>query len=500
MIFLFALASVLFHPNILFASSTNNINHSNPCNDNLEHSISTVLNFHEQTKDEHLNKLKDLVKLPSISFDGFPKNELSSTAIKVAELLQNTGLENVEVLKIDGAHPYVYADWLHAPGKPTILLYAHYDVQPSGNESLWLSKPFEATERNGRLYGRGTADDKAGIVVHTAAVASYLQTLGKLPLNVKFIIEGEEEIGSPHLLQFLKTYKDKLQADCMILTDCQNYDTGLPAITVSLRGLISFDIEIKALNSMIHSGIWGGPIPDPTTALTKILASMTDSNGRLSIPGIWDEVQTLTEVEHKQFQELPYDEAEFKKQAGLIEGATLLPSSNGTSHPLKQTWREPSFVVNAFEANSRNAGNVINASAWARFGIRIVANMDPLRTIKLVENYIQKNTPWGLKVSLEYDYTGKAWSTQAKGPAFEAALKALELGFKQKPVLIGTGGSISFVGPFSSTFDNIPVLLLGIEDPYTAAHSENESLHIEDFHKAVRSAIYFYHILAKSSD
>ncbi|MBI2607109.1 MAG: M20/M25/M40 family metallo-hydrolase [Deltaproteobacteria bacterium] len=451
-------------------------------------------------KRAHLEDLKNLVRIPSVSFPGFSPEEVRRSARAVFDLLKTSGLENVEILELEpGVHPYVYGDWLRAPGKPTLLLYAHHDVQPPGREALWKSPPFDPAERDGRLFGRGTADDKAGIVVHTAAIASWLKACGKLPLNVKLVIEGEEEIGSTHLALFLSKYSKKLQADAMILTDTQNYDIGLPALTVSLRGLVSFDLEVRALRSPKHSGMWGGPTPDATMALAKILSSMVDEQGRVCIPGIWDEVRPVTGSEARAYAELSFSIPEFRAQAGFLRDTHATPARDGTVKPLIQMWREPSLAVNAIEASSRKqAANSIMDSAWARFGIRLAPDMDPKRTAKLVEEHVRRVAPWGIEVGLHtHDGVG-AWGIVASGPAFEAAMQALELGYGRKPVLMGCGGTIPFVEPFAKALGGAPALLIGVEDPYTNAHSENESMVIADFYSCIKSAIHFYALFAEA--
>lgn len=456
-------------------------------------SVQKALDHFQRGKDAHLEDLKKLVRIPSVSFDGFPPGKVRESAEAVAALLKARGLENVEILEMGGAHPYVYADWLHAPGKPTLLLYAHHDVQPPGRVEMWKSAPFDPVVRDGRLYGRGSADDKAGVVVHAATIGSFLATSGTLPVNVKLIIEGEEEVGSTHLAQFVAKYREKLKADVMVLTDTANYDVGVPALTVSLRGLVAFEVEVHAHKQSMHSGMWGGPVADPVMALSKMLATMVDTQGRLTVPGIWDEVRRLSPEEEREFKALPFDLMEFRRQAGLLRDTHLLLSSDGTLRPLVQMWREPSLSINAVEASSRKAAaNIVNSSAWAKVGIRIVPDMDPERTLKLVTEHLKRVAPWGVEVSFKVETMSRAWGTRPEGRAFEAAKRALEQGYGKRPVMMGCGGTIPFVEPLSDALGGVPAILIGVEDPFTNAHSENESMCIADFESAIRSMIYFY--------
>ncbi len=446
-----------------------------------------------------LEDLKSLVRIPSVSFAGFPEVELERSAQSVADLLQRRGLENVQILKVPGAHPYVYGERLRAPGKPTLLLYAHHDVQPPGRTELWQTPPFEPTVKEGpagmRLYGRGTADDKAGIVVHTSAIASFLETVGELPLNVKIIVEGEEEIGSSHLSEFLKTHRHLMDADVLVLTDTGNFDCGIPALTIALRGMVGLEIEVRALTKTVHSGMWGGPIPDPAMALSKMLAALVDDQGQIAIPGVLDLVKPIVGQEARELAEIPYDEAEFRKQAGLIPGAQLL--KQGPS-PVVQVWRLPSLTVNAIQASSRlQAGNIINDVAWAKVTIRLVPEMKPEQVLAQLKAHLQSQLPWGLDVQFKTEACNGPWATEGRGPAFEAAEAALKKGYGHAPYKIGTGGSIPFVQPFADALGGVPALLIGVEDPYTNAHGENESLLLSDFKSACVSQVYLFQNLAE---
>lgn len=458
--------------------------------------MSNAINHLEQSFDQYVNQLKELSAIPSCSWEGFDPKFVVQSAEKTAELLKNAGLENVEIIKLGDAHPYVYADWLHAGAdKPTVLLYAHHDVQPPMRDELWKTPVYEPTQVGDRLFGRGVADDKAGILIHVASIDALLKTEKKLPVNVKVIIEGEEEIGSPHLMQFLDKYKKKMAADVMVLTDLGNYDTGIPSLTTSLRGLVTLEVELKVMDHPLHSGIYGGPIPDPVVTLAKIISGLVDDNGTLAIPEINEKIKPVTEEERKMYQSLGMNQDLFRKQSSMLPQTDILGENEEI---LIKLWRKPSLVINSIESGSRkSAGNVIMDSAWAKIGLRIVPNIDRDFAIETLKKKILSLVKWNVQVTFKDDIRGAYWTTDTDHPYFDVAKQALSKGYDAETVYMGSGGSIPFAGPFSDALGGIPALMVGVEDPYTNAHSENESLHLGDFRKAIKGQIYLFEDLGK---
>jgi len=433
---------------------------------------------------ETLDALADLVRIPGVSAEGHPDGPLEDSARATADLLSAWGLGGAEVVPFPGAPPYVLAEWRGAAGAPTVLIYGHHDVQPPGDTARWDSPPWEPAVRDGRLYGRGAVDDKAGVVLHAAALRAWLTATGALPVNVKVLVEGEEEVGSPHLAGFLAAHRERLEADCLVLTDTCNLDTGIPALTVSLRGLVAADVTVAALEGPLHSGIWGGPVPDPAQALARLLARLSDDRGRVAVPGI-------APGDTPAHGHLPFDADHFRAQGGLLDGVPLLTEGGAATYAA--TWDHPAVTVTAIEAGAwANAANQILPRARARVTLRLAPEADPEPALAALVAFLEKDPPFGCRVSVTPHAPSGGWRTRPGGPYFAAAHAALAAGYGRDGVEIGCGGSIPFVEPFAQSMGGVPALLLGVEDPACRAHGENESLSLEDFDKACRAAVHLY--------
>jgi acetylornithine deacetylase/succinyl-diaminopimelate desuccinylase-like protein len=456
----------------------------------LDDATRAALEYFNSNKSECLADLKDLVRIPSVSFPGFDAAPVRQCAGAVAELLRKCGLTDVRFLESGKGHPSVFGQWTGAPGKPAILLYAHYDVQPAGREELWTTPPFEPAERGGRLYGRGSSDDKAGAVMFAVAIRAFLKTARSLPVNVKVLVEGEEEVGSTNLDLILKQNLGLLSADTVLIADSGNFDSGVPALTASLRGIVTVNVEVRSLTSSVHSGTWGGPVPDPVMALAKMIAGLTDDEGRPAIPGLLDKVRRLSPEDQAALDALPFDEALYRKQSNLPDGVRII-GGKGTVY--QKLWHLPSLAVNLIEASSRKqAANIVNDAAWARIGVRTVPDMDASETLAQLTDRLKKLAPWGVQVTVKPETPSPWWKTGTKGPVFKAAMRALEQGYGTKPVVMGAGGSIPFVQTITEALGGVPALLFGVGDPYSAAHSENESLPVSDWEKGCRSLIHLF--------
>jgi acetylornithine deacetylase/succinyl-diaminopimelate desuccinylase-like protein len=458
--------------------------------------VKEALRHVERHFEEHKRTLVELSRIPSVSANGFPPEEVRRSAEATAEALSRAGIEHVQVLELPGVHPYVYGDWLRRPGAPTILIYGHHDVQPPGRPPKWTSAAFEPTERNGRLYGRGTADDKGGVMAHVGAVAAYLEGTGSLPCNVKFLVEGEEEIGSQHLGAFLAKYKKLMAAQFVVLSDTGNFDTGVPGLTYQLRGVCQVDVEVQCLAQPVHSGGWGGPVPDAVRILCGLIADLQAADGSINVPGLYRRVAKPSRKQLERIRRLPFDESAYKREAGMVRGATLGGERRYSVY--ERLWTRPALTVIALEARPfLGSSNQIIEAARARLSLRTVPKMDGREAGRLIVKKLTSRPPQGAKVTARVTGTTPWWSTNPEGPAFEAARRALQAGFGVEAAMIGCGGTIGFVQPFADLLGGAPCLLTGVADPVCNAHSENESLHLEDWAKSMRSAVHLYDELSR---
>jgi acetylornithine deacetylase/succinyl-diaminopimelate desuccinylase-like protein len=444
----------------------------------------------------HASLVDDLAKLvavESISTDGAHQKEIDQSAKLTCEQMRRAGLTNVAVLGGGDANPYAYGEWLGAPGKPTVFLYAHHDVQPVNDvgDAKWQSKPFELTRRDGRLYGRGSADDKGAITAQLGSVAAWLKTRGSLPVNVKMLVEGEEEVGSRNLLGFFREHKQKLMSDVIAVCDTENIETGHPSITYSLRGIVAVEVEVQSAAMPVHSGMAGGALADAALALNAILARLYWKKGPLPIPHFYDRVRPMTAAERKAMLALPGEEAKWRHDFGVLPGVQF--STQEGTHIYEQTWRKPAVTIIAQEASSiKDASNQVLPRARAIVSCRIVPDQDPDEVQRQLTEFLSADPPWGVKVKVTPQGAVKWWMTDPTGPAFDAAMKAMRSGYGHEPAQIGCGGSIGFVGPLAELFGGAPALLLGIEDPRSNAHAPNESLPEDDWKSLMRSLAHLF--------
>ena len=409
--------------------------------------------------------LEALTRIPSISLDAFDQAHVEASAEATAELLRAEGLE-VEIVR-EGGRPAVIGHVNGPPGAPTVMLYAHHDVQPTGAEELWDSKPFEPTERDGRLYGRGAADDKAGIMAHLAALRAHR---GDLPVGVTVFVEGEEEIGSESLPAILERHGEKLRADAIVLADSMNWAIGEPALTTTLRGLIRVVVTVTTLDHGVHSGMFGGAVPDAMMPLVRLLASLHDDNGDVAIEDLRSGVAS----------DLDYDEARLREESGLLDGVDVI----GTGSLLTRIWNKPTATVIGIDAPSvATSSNTLVPSASAKISIRLAPDEDPKEAYAAVQRHLEKHTPWGAKVELRLDDQGPGFAADATGAVYDQARAAFTDAWGVEPVDIGVGGSIPFVAAFAERFPDAAILVTGVEDPDARAHGANESLHLGEFQR-----------------
>jgi acetylornithine deacetylase/succinyl-diaminopimelate desuccinylase-like protein len=411
--------------------------------------------------------LENLVRIPGIAFDGFDFTPLHRSAEAVAELLRGAGLPDVRIVRIGDGHPAVIGRRPAPPGAPTVLLYAHHDVQPIGDATQWLSEPFEPTERDGRLYGRGAADDKAGIMAHVAALRAFGDSL---PVGVVVFVEGEEEFGSQSLEALLREHHEALAADVIVIADSGNWAIGQPALTTSLRGLVNAFVEVRTLDHAVHSGMFGGAVPDALITLSRLIASLHDDVGDPTVAGL---------VRREAASPLDYPEDRFRHEAGMLDGVSLI----GTGRIVDRTWTRPAIAILGIDAPpTAGAPNALIPRAKAKVSVRLAPGDDPKKAFLALQAHLEQHTPWGAQVTVTLENDGEACEIDATGPAYDAARAAFTDAWDGvAPVDIGVGGSIPFIATFAELFPGASVLVTGVEDPDSRAHGPNESLHLGEF-------------------
>ena len=411
--------------------------------------------------------LEALVRVPSVSVAEFDQSQVVVSAELTAQLFRDAGLPDVRIVAVEGGRPAVIARRPAPPGAPTVLLYAHHDVQPTGEPAGWTSPPFEPAERDGRLFGRGSADDKAGIAAHLAAVRAFD---GAPPVGVTVFVEGEEEIGSPTLRPFLAQYAELLRADVIVLADAVNWAIGTPALTTSLRGLVDCTVEVRTLRHGIHSGMYGGAAPDALTSLCRLLATLHDDKGDVAVSGLGSAPA----------DPLDMTEERFRAEAGVLDGVALIGSGEIT----ERMWTRPALSVIGLDATPvAEASNTLIPSARAKVSLRVAPGTDSEAAYAALERHLVDHAPWGAQVSVTRGEVGSAYAIDATGPAYDAARAAFAAAWGTDPVHIGVGGSIPFVAEFAEAFPDAAILVTGVEDPDSRAHGANESLHLAEFEK-----------------
>lgn len=450
-----------------------------------------LLEYIDKHKDAHLEELCDLLKIPSVSAKREHKPDIERAAEWLATKLCAIGMERVEIVPTK-LHPLVYAEWLGAPDKPTVLFYGHYDVQPPEPLDLWTSPPFAPVVRDGQLWARGSADDKGQVHVHLAALESLMKVNGRLPINVKFIVEGEEEVGSVNLYEFVRKNRDRLKADTLLVSDTAMVAPGVPSITYGLRGMNYHQLEITGSSQDLHSGAFGGAAPNPLQVLAELFARLHDRDGRVAVPGFYRNVAPLSKQERGELRALPWSERKFRRFLG-VRGLT---GEKGYT-ALERLWCRPTLELNGMWGGYTGEGakTVIPAKAWAKFSTRLVPNQDPQKIAKLVEKQVKRLLPANVECNFETISQGKPWVAPYHHPIFQTAQRALSEGFGRKAVFIRDGASIPFVTEAHDLL-KVPCVLMGFGLPDENAHAPDEHLDLENYFGGIRSAARFYEEMA----
>src|SRR5437660_8201072 len=447
--------------------------------------------FIEGRRDQHLAELSEFLRIPSISAKSEHKPDIERGARWVADHLRAAAFKTVQIVPTN-VHPLVYAESSEAPRQPTILFYGHYDVQPPEPLQLWTSPAFEPTVRDGNLFGRGTADDKGQVHIHIKALESLQKVNGKLPINVKVLIEGEEEVGSVSLWDYVQKNKEKLKADALVVSDTSMLGKGVPSITYGLRGLNYYQIELTGPKRDLHSGVYGGAVPNPLAVLAELFAKLHDKDFRVTVPGFYNNVKQPSKAERKALNALPWSRKAFQEAVG----APGYCGEKGFT-TVEQLWIRPTLELNGLWGGYQGEGakTVIPSRAYAKFSTRLVPGQDPHRIAKLVEKHVRKLLPKSVHCKFEVLSTGKPWSAPYHAPIFQRAQAALQKGFNKKAVFIREGGSIPFVTQMYDTFE-VPCVLIGFGLPDENAHAPDEHLYLENYFSGIKAIAHFYQDLA----
>ncbi len=439
-------------------------------------------------------ELFDFLRIPSVSARSEHDGDTARAAEWTAQSLRDAGLE--ATVHPTAGHPVVIGEWRGAPrGAPTVLVYGHYDVQPAEPLELWSSPPFEPTIRDGRVYARGSVDDKGQLFLHIKALEAHLRSRGKLPMNVIVLAEGEEEVGSEHLAEFIESHADRLRADYVVISDSAMFAPGLPSILSSLRGLAYFEINVQGPAQDLHSGSYGGAVVNPAMALAKILATFHDADGRIAIPGFYDKVREWPAAVRTQMKGLPFNEEHFRAETG----APSLGGEKGYT-VLERLWTRPTCEVNGLLSGYTGEGakTVLPSKAMAKVSCRLVPDQDPAEIERLMKAHVAKVAPKGVTVTVTHLHGGRPWRAELNGPLFDAARSALAAAFGREPVITGEGGSIPVVGDFARIL-GAPVALIGFGLPGENAHAPDEWMSMENFTKGMRAIATLWDELGTSA-
>ena len=454
---------------------------------------SSAISFAKENEKRFLAELKELLRIPSISTLPEHRSDIDKAAGFVAAELKRIGIEHVEVIQTEG-HPLVYGDWLHAAGKPTVLIYAHYDVQPAEPLDEWLSPPFEPTERNQNLYARGAVDDKGQLWMQIKALEPLFAAGGKLPVNVRVLFEGEEETGGEAVEKFVQQHPERLKSDVALICDTELFAPELPTLCVGLRGLLYTEIEARGAASDLHSGVYGGAAPNPLFALCEIISKLKDDDGHILIPGFYDQWASPTDAELKAWKSLPFDEEHYRKTE---VGSSVLTGEKDYS-VLYRTWARPTLEVHGMPGGFTGAGakTVIPAKASAKVSMRVVPDQDPDDILEKFTRFVTSLAPKGIQISIKVHSKGKAVVVSTDNDFIKAANLALHEVFHKETVYIRSGGSIPIVGQFRNDL-KIPSVMMGLGLPDDNIHAPNEKFHIPNFYKGIESVIRFLWILGE---